>query len=103
MSKAAGYLRTVCDYVHLNPERAKLLKPEQSLRAYAWSSYRQYLSAPKQRANWMRVDRLFGELGIPRDTGAGRREFEKIMEARRMLDAPEAATQRPSPAVLRNS
>src|SRR5215469_18507550 len=24
-----GYLRTVCDYVHLNPVRAKLLRPEQ--------------------------------------------------------------------------
>src|SRR5439155_14992333 len=32
-----GYLRTVCDYVHLNPARAKLLTPEQSLRAYPWS------------------------------------------------------------------
>src|SRR5256886_14877055 len=28
----SGYLRTVCDYVHLNPVRAKLLKPEQPLR-----------------------------------------------------------------------
>ena len=26
-----GYLRTVCDYVHLNPVRAKLLAPELSL------------------------------------------------------------------------
>jgi len=24
-----GYLKTVCDYVHLNPVRVKLLKPEQ--------------------------------------------------------------------------
>ena len=28
-----GYLRTVCDYVHLNPVRAKLLGSEQKLRA----------------------------------------------------------------------
>lgn len=27
-----GYLRTVCDYVHLNPVRAKLLRAGQSLR-----------------------------------------------------------------------
>jgi putative transposase len=26
-----GYLRTVCDYVHLNPVRADLLRPEQPL------------------------------------------------------------------------
>jgi putative transposase len=84
-----GYLRTVCDYVHLNPVRAKLLKPEEPLRAYGWSTYRQYLSARKQRASWLRVDRLFGELGIPKDSVAGRREFEKIMEARRSLDDPQ--------------
>src|SRR5687768_12893033 len=29
-----GYLRTVCDYVHLNPARAKLLPPEAALREY---------------------------------------------------------------------
>ena len=26
-----GYLKTVCDYVHLNPVRAKLLPPEEAL------------------------------------------------------------------------
>ena len=31
-----GYLRTVCDYVHLNPVRTKLLTGEQPLRAYPW-------------------------------------------------------------------
>src|SRR5438876_9826896 len=29
-----GYLRTVCDYVHLNPARAKLLAPQQALSEY---------------------------------------------------------------------
>src|SRR5882762_8095307 len=33
-----GYLRTACDYVHLNPVRAKLLGPEQLLREFTWSS-----------------------------------------------------------------
>ena len=33
-----GYLKTVCDYVHLNPVRAKLLRSEQRLLAYPWSS-----------------------------------------------------------------
>ena len=33
-----GYLRTVCDYVHLNPARAKLLLAEQPLREYRWSN-----------------------------------------------------------------
>ena len=38
-----GYLRTVCDYVHLTPVRARLLKPEQRLLEYPWSSFGGYL------------------------------------------------------------
>ena len=60
-----GYLRTVCDYVHLNPVRAKLLNPEQPLHEYAWSSWPDYLKLPEHRPRWLRVDRLLGELGIP--------------------------------------
>src|SRR6267143_5095116 len=41
-----GYLKTVCDYVHLNPARAKLLAPGQHLRDYRWSSYPRYLQPP---------------------------------------------------------
>ena len=59
-----GYLRTACDYVHLNPVRAKLLKPKDRLRAYPWSSFGYYLCALAHRPNWMRVDRLLGEHGI---------------------------------------
>jgi REP element-mobilizing transposase RayT len=78
-----GYLRTVCDYVHLNPVRANLLAAEQSLRAYPWSSYPEYLKDPAQRASWLRVDRLLGEMGILRDSAAGREQFQQGMEERR--------------------
>jgi REP element-mobilizing transposase RayT len=78
-----GYLKTVCDYVHLNPARAKLLKPEEPLSAFVWSSYPQYLGAPSRRAVWLRVDRLLGEWGIPKDSVAGRRVFGERMEWRR--------------------
>jgi REP element-mobilizing transposase RayT len=53
-----GYLRTVCEYVHLNPVRAKLLPPEAPLQAYRWSSYPEYLKRPGQRAGWLRVARV---------------------------------------------
>ena len=79
----SGYLKTACDYVHLNPVRAKRIKPDQPLRAFAWSSYPMYLRAPGGRAAWLRVDRLLGEWGIPEDSPAGRREFEQAMELRR--------------------
>lgn len=78
-----GYLRTVCEYVHLNPVRAKLLPPEALLRSYRWSSFRQFLLPAGQRPGWLRLDRLFGECGIPADSPGGRQEFERILEARR--------------------
>jgi len=78
-----GYLKTVCDYVHLNPARAKLLRPEQPLRAYRWSSWPEYLKRPGKRWPWLRVDRLLGENRIPLDSAAGRRQLEGVLEARR--------------------
>ncbi len=81
-----GYLRTVCDYVHLNPVRSKLLRPECQLVSYPWSSARFYLQPPGKRPVWLRVDRLLGEHGIPRDSQEGRREFGRRMELRRMAE-----------------
>jgi REP element-mobilizing transposase RayT len=78
-----GYLRTVCDYVHLNPVRARLLSPEQKLSEYPWSSYVSYLKPPGQRPRWLRVDRLLGEMRIPKESAAGRQELEFSMEQRR--------------------
>ena len=79
-----GYLRTACDYVHLNPVRAGLLRPEDRLLAYPWSSLPYYLAAPEHRPRWVRVDRLLGEHGLAQDSAAARQEFERRMEARRL-------------------
>jgi putative transposase len=84
-----GYLKTVCDYVHLNPARAKLLGREGRLRDYRWSSYGEHLKSSKGRAMWLRTDRVFGEMGIPKDSSAGRKEFEKRMELRRWEAGPQ--------------
>ena len=78
-----GYLRTVCDYVHLNPVRAKLLPAQGLLKDFRWSSYGDYLNPPGGRPAWLRVDRLLGEKGISKDSLAGRKEFERQMEGRR--------------------
>ena len=82
----SGYLRRVCEYVHLNPARAKLLSPEQPLREYRWSSWPEYLRSPGKRPSWLRVDRVLGELRIAKDSPAGRRELERVVEARRMAE-----------------
>jgi putative transposase len=78
-----GYLQTVCDYVHLNPVRTKLLPAKARLSRFRWSSYGEYLKRPGQRPVWLRVDRLLGEKRIPRDSAAGRAAFERQMERRR--------------------
>ncbi len=81
-----GYLKSACDYVHLNPVRAGLLTPEQPLESYRWSSYPLYLAPPERRPRWLRLDRLLGEWGIPIDSLAGRQQFAAQMEARRKAE-----------------
>jgi putative transposase len=77
-----GYLKTACDYVHLNPVRAGLLKPEQPLETFPWSSYPLYI-AERPRPRWLRVDRLLGEWGLRWDLTGTTLEFAAAMEARR--------------------
>jgi REP element-mobilizing transposase RayT len=79
-----GYLKTVCDYVHLNPARAKLVAEDRPLREYPWSSFPEYLKDPRKRFPWLRIDRLLGEYHIPKDSGAGRIQFERALEAHRL-------------------
>lgn len=81
----SGYLKSVCDYVHLNPVRAKLLQPEQRLADYRWSSWGEYLKRPGQRVAWLRVDRLLGEWQIAEDHAAGRQQWEQAMAQRKEL------------------
>ena len=88
-----GYLRTACDYVHLNPVRAGLLGAEERLLGYPWSGFPWYLAVPEHRPPWIRVDRLLGEHGIEQDTAAGRQEFERQMEQRRLEEMDEEILQ----------
>jgi putative transposase len=81
-----GYLKSVCDYAHLNPARAGVIEAGQPLETFRWSSYPLYLASPGKRPAWLRVDRLFGEWGIPKDSAAGRRVFRAGMERRREED-----------------
>ncbi len=77
-----GYLKTACDYVHLNPVRAGLLKPEEPLESYPCSSYPLYV-AERPRPGWLRVDRLLGEWGMRWDIPGAGAQFAAAMEARR--------------------
>ena len=79
-----GYLRTVCDYVHLNPVRAKLVGKRERLQKYRWSSYPSYLRGKKRREPWLRCDRLLGEHGLMKESQRSRLEFARRMEHRRL-------------------
>jgi putative transposase len=81
-----GYLKAVCDYVHLNPVRAKLLQPGQRLADYRWSSWPEYLRRAGNRPEWLRVDRLLGEWAVKEDNNSGRRQLEAAMQQRKELE-----------------
>jgi hypothetical protein len=76
--------------VHLNPVRATLLPPDAPLRSFRWSSLPMFVAEGAERPGWLHVDRVFGECGIPQDSAAGRREFEKRLEARRLSEGAES-------------
>lgn len=82
-----GYLKTVCDYVHLNPVRARMLGPDDRLTAFPWSSLPWHLAARDHRPAWIRTDRLLAEHGLLQDTPAARQEFERRLEDRRRQEA----------------
>jgi len=84
-----GYLKSVGDYVHLNPARAKLVAADVPLKSFAWSSWPAYLLARSKRPAWLRVDRLLGAWGIPEDSPAGRQRFEQALEERRGAEEGE--------------
>ena len=85
----SGYLKSVCDYVHLNPARAKLVAVDAPLQIFAWSSWPAYLLAPSKRPVWLRAGRLLGEWGIPKDSPAGRQRLEQGLEERRAAEEGE--------------
>jgi hypothetical protein len=67
----------------------------------AWQVHAYYLQAPSRRPVWLRVDRLLGDTGIPKDSAAGRRQFEWRLEERRQQEVPTEAWQPIQPNAAR--
>jgi hypothetical protein len=73
----------------LNPARAGLLKAEEPLEDYRWSSFAGHVK-PATRPNWQRVDRMFGEHGLNEERWKDRRECARRLESRRQEGMDEA-------------
>lgn len=85
------YLRTLLDYIHLNPVRAGLVPSESSpgLLEYPWSSLaRAYAVGPKARDPWMAVAEGLALFQCD-DRTADRRHFVERLEERMKAEAAE--------------
>ena len=76
-----AYFRTVSDYIHLNPARARLLRPEApDLRSFGWSSFPVYAGRAKG-PRWLQTARVLGSHGLSEDA-RGRRDYATYMGER---------------------
>jgi putative transposase len=85
------YYQTLLDYIHLNPVRAKLIRPRrrQSLLDYKWSSVSggHCLTAGK-RPKWLSTDEVLAAFGY-KDTVAGRRKWLERLDRRSVEEETE--------------
>lgn len=76
----AYYYETLLDYIHLNPVRARLIKPRsgQSVLDYARSSVAAgYAVSAKRRTKWLAVESGLTVLGFA-DQASGRKGFVEL-------------------------
>ena len=82
------HYRTLTDYIHLNPVRARLLKPKagQSVVDYPWSSVAGgWILPPSKRPQWLAVEEGLKRFELP-DTVAGRRRMVKHLDLRAVTE-----------------
>ena len=85
------YYQTLMDYIHLNPVRAGLVSPAQSVLEYAWSSGAGGYALPaRRRAPWLAAERGLEAFGFM-DTTDGRRRFVERLERRAVEEGAERA------------
>ena len=75
------YLATLIDYVHLNPVRARLVRVEEGLESYEWSSLGYYGVRDSQRKPWQEAERGLRAWKYA-DDARGRRSYLEHLEQR---------------------
>jgi len=77
----ATYFRTVGDYIHLNPVRARLLEEAEKLVSYPWSSFPAHVCPPRKRPAWLKSEWVLAGVGEA-DVARGRNAYREVMEKR---------------------
>lgn len=83
------HYQTLMDYIHLNPVRARLVKPRdgQSVLDYPWSSLAGgHALPPRRRAKWLDTEAALKAFDLP-DSLAGRRKMVERVDARANQEA----------------
>jgi REP element-mobilizing transposase RayT len=78
------HYRTLADYIHLNPVRARLVRPKmgQSVLDYPWSSLAGgWALPPGKRPKWLAAEEGLRRFDLP-DTVAGRRRMAERLDRR---------------------
>jgi putative transposase len=87
----AYYYETLLDYIHLNPVRAKLVRPRRgrSVLDYKWSSVAAGYALPAgKRAKWLAAEVVLGAFGC-KDTVSGRRKWVERLDRRAVQEETE--------------
>ncbi len=82
------HVETVLDYIHLNPVRARLIRPDrgQSVLDFPWSSVAGgYVLTLGKRAKWLETSVGFAAAGAA-DTVAGRRKLVERLDRRAVTE-----------------
>ncbi|MDZ4288072.1 MAG: transposase [Prosthecobacter sp.] len=82
------HYQTLMDYIHLNPVRARLVRPKagQSVLDYPWSSLAGgYALAPARRAKWLAAEAGLQAFDLA-DTTAGRRRMVERLDRRALME-----------------
>ncbi len=80
---SGDYFRTVSEYIHLNPARARLLDPVRpELARYRWSSFPWLIQHRVPLPSWLEFRRVAQSMGLNPAVADSRRAFHEFLQAR---------------------
>ena len=101
-AEAGDYFATLVDYVHLNPVRAGMVRLEEGLESFRWSSLGSYLGPASERRPWQQAERGLACRGSE-DDAAGRRRYLEYLESRVRAEGAEAGRVLPAGQSLQST